>query len=146
MVANFVGRSESIHFAVMDAVQMGFQSQSFDLTICIQNGISAFSVDQKKLFAEAVRVTRRGGTVLFSSYSQRFWAERLRWFEIQAEHGFIGEIDHGLTGDGVIVCKDGFRATTVDSEGFMSLAAGLGLMPDIIEVDGSSLFCEIVVT
>jgi hypothetical protein len=51
-----------------------------------------------------------------------------------------------LSGDGVIVCKDGFRATTVDSDGFMNLAAGLCLIPNIIEVDGSSLFCEIVVS
>jgi 2-polyprenyl-6-hydroxyphenyl methylase/3-demethylubiquinone-9 3-methyltransferase len=145
MATDFVGRSESLHLAAMDAAQMGFRSQSFDLTICIQNGISAFGVDQKSLFAEAVRVTRSGGVVLFSSYAERFWAERLRWFEIQAEHELIGEIDYGLTGDGVIVCRDGFRATTVDSKGFGSLAAGLGLTPNIIEVDGSSLFCEVVV-
>jgi len=145
MAAEFLGRSESVYLAAMDAAQMGFHGQSFDLTICIQNGISACGADQKNLFAEAVRVTRPGGTVLFSSYSDRFWAERLKWFEIQAEHGLIGEIDYGLTGDGVIVCKDGFRATTVDSKGFSSLAAGLGLIPNIIEVDGSSLFCEVVV-
>jgi len=127
MATEFVGRSNSVHLAAMDAAQMGLQSQSFDLTICIQNGISAFGVDQKSLFAEAVRVTRSGGVVLFSSYAERFWAERLKWFEIQAEHGLIGEIDYGLTGDGVIVCKDGFRATTIDSKGFRRLAAGLGV-------------------
>jgi len=83
--------------------------------------------------------------VLFSSYSDRFWEERLKWFEIQAEHGLIGEIDHHLTGHGVIVCKDGFRATTMNAESFRSLAAFLKLTPTIIEVDGSSLFCEVVV-
>jgi len=145
MATEFAGHSESLHLAAMDGAQMGFRSQSFDLTICIQNGISAFGVDQKSLFAEAVRVTRCGGVVLFSSYAERFWAERLKWFEIQAEHELIGEIDYGLTGNGVIVCRDGFRATTVDSKGFRSLAAGLGLTPNVIEVDGSSLFCEVVV-
>jgi hypothetical protein len=83
--------------------------------------------------------------VLFPSYSERFRAERLKWFEVQAEHGLIGEIDYHATGNGVIVCRDGFRATTIDAEGFRSLAAALGLIPNIIEVDGSSLFCEIVV-
>ncbi len=145
MAVDFVGGSESVHLAAMDAAQMGFQSQSFDLTICIQHGICAFGVDQKKLFAEAVRVTRSSGVVLFSTYSERFWAERLKWFEIQAEHGLIGEIDYGLTADGVIVCKDGFRATTLGSTGFRSLAADFGLIPNIIEVDGSSVFCEILV-
>jgi len=145
MAAELVDHSKSVHLAAMDAAQMGFQSESFDLTICIQNGISAFGVDQNSLFAEAVRVTRSGGIALFSSYSERFWEERLKWFQLQAEHGLIGEIDHRSTGNGVIVCKDGFRAATVDSKGFTSLAAGLGLIPNIIEIDGSSLFCEIVV-
>ncbi|MBZ5682864.1 MAG: class I SAM-dependent methyltransferase [Acidobacteriia bacterium] len=145
MVAEFVSRSESLHLAAMDATHMGFRDRAFDLTICIQNGISAFGTDQRELLAEAARVTRPGGLVLFSSYSERFWAERLKWFEIQAEHGLIGEIDDRATGNGVIVCKDGFRATTMDAEAFRSLAAVLGLAPNIIEVDGSSLFCEIAV-
>ena len=129
---------------VIDAAHLGFRNRTFDLTMCIQNGISAFGTDQE-VFTEAVRVTRQDGTVLFSSYSDRFWEERLNWFEIQAEHGLIGEIDHHLTGTGAIVCKDGFRATTMDAEGFRCLAALLKLTPTIIEVDGSSLFCEVVV-
>jgi 2-polyprenyl-6-hydroxyphenyl methylase/3-demethylubiquinone-9 3-methyltransferase len=143
MALDFVGHAKSLYLAAMDATRMGFRDHSFDLTMCIQNGISAFGVDQQQLFAEAIRVTRPRGTVLFSSYSHRFWEERLKWFEIQAEEGLIGEIDYRGTGNSVIVCKDGFRATTVDAEGFRSLAAALGLVPNIIEVDGSSLFCEL---
>ena len=45
----------------------------------------------------------------------------------------------------MIVCRDGFRATTVDRTTFEKLAASLGVTPHIIEVDDSSLFCEIVV-
>jgi len=145
MAVGFAGHSQSLHFAVMDAMLLGFRDSAFDLTICIQNGISAFQVDRQQLFAEAVRVTRSGGVVLFSSYSDRFWEERLKWFEIQAEHGLIGKIDYQATGNGVIVCRDGFRATTVNTAGFRSLTANLGLAPNIREVDGSSLFCEIVV-
>jgi ubiquinone/menaquinone biosynthesis C-methylase UbiE len=93
MAVDFVGHEKPVHLAAMDATRMGFRDHTFDLTICIQNGISAFGVDQQQLFAEAARVTRSGGVVLFSSYSERFWEERLKWFEIQAEHGLIGEID-----------------------------------------------------
>jgi len=144
MAVEFAGPKQSLHLAVMDATRMGFRDGNFDLTLCIQNGISAFGVSQEQLFAEAARVTRSGGVVLFSSYSHCFWEERLKWFEIQAENGLIGEIDYQATGNGVIVCKDGFRATTVDAEGFRSLAAILGLAPNLTEVDGSSLFCELV--
>ncbi len=145
MAADFLGRSGSLHLAQMDAAYLGFRDHTFDLTICIQNGISAFGVDQQQLFAEAVRVTRSGGTVLFSSYSEKFWAHRLKWFEIQAAQGLIGLIDDQATGDGVIVCKDGFRATTVDAARFRSLAGALDLAAKVYEVDGSSLFCEVTV-
>jgi SAM-dependent methyltransferase len=129
--------------AAMDAGRTGFRDGTFDLTICIQNGISAFKVDPQALVREAVRITRSGGLVLFSSYSACFWGARLEWFEAQAAHGLIGEIDREATRDGVIVCKDGFRAFTVDGEGFRRLAEPLSLVPHIVEVDGSSLFCEI---
>jgi len=144
MAVDYVGHEETLRLAAMDATRMAFRNHTFDLTICIQNGVSAFGVDQQQLIGEAVRVTRPGGGVLFSSYSERFWEERLKWFKIQAEHGLIGEIDYRATGNGIIVCRDGFRATTMNAEGFRSLAAVLGLAANIIEVDGSSLFCEIV--
>ena len=138
-------RQPSLRLACMDAISMGFRDHVFDLTLCIQNGICAFAVNQQQLFREALRATRSGGRVLFSSYSARFWEHRLQWFEIQSAHHLIGEIDHQATGNGVIVCKDGFRATTADRTTFEKLAAGVGVTPRITEVDGSSLFCEIVV-
>ncbi len=145
LALGFLGRKPSLRLACMDAIHMGFCDGVFDLTICTQNGICAFGVDQQQLFREALRVTRSGGLVLFSSYSARFWEHRLEWFEVQAAHHLIGEIDHDTTRNGVIVCKDGFRATTADTTTFEKLATGLGVTPRITEVDGSSLFCEIVV-
>jgi SAM-dependent methyltransferase len=127
----------------MDAVRLGFHDGAFDCVVCIQNGISAFHVDQRALVSESVRVTKPGGTVLFSSYSDRFWKHRLEWFELQSEAGLIGEIDYAKTKDGVIVCKDGFTATTVRSEDFIALTTHLNVDVRIVEVDESSLFCEI---
>ncbi|UCD74375.1 MAG: methyltransferase domain-containing protein [Phycisphaerales bacterium] len=130
----------------MDATDLKFADGRFDMVICIQNGISAFHVDKRKLIGEAVRVTRSGGMALFSSYAAKFWPHRLEWFRIQAAHGLIGEIDEEATGDGVIRCKDGFAATTIDPDEFASLTASLGLQANITEVDDSSIFCEIVPT
>lgn len=128
----------------MNAVALGFRDRAFDVVLCIQNGLSAFKVDQRALIAECIRVTRPGGTVLFSSYARRFWKERLAWFQLQSDHGLLGEIDHDATRDGVIVCKDGFKATTITPEGFVSLTSGFDVHTEIEEVDESSLFCEIV--
>lgn len=110
---------------------MGLRDRAFDLTICIQNGICAFAVDQQQLFQEAMRVTRSGGHVMFSTYTPQFWQHRLEWFEIQSAHHLIDEIDYQATGNGMIVCKDGFRATTADKATFEQLAAGAGVTPRI---------------
>ena len=129
----------------MNAVKLGLSDRRFDVVVCIQNGIAAFNVDRQQLIKEAMRVTRPCGMVLFSSYSERFWKDRLEWFRIQSQHGLIGEIDDDATGGGVIVCRDGFKASTVSPDDFVSLTSNLKINPIITEVDGSSLFCEILV-
>lgn len=131
--------------AAMNAVALGFADAVFDVVLCLQNGISAFKVDPRDLIRESVRVTRPGGTVLLSSYAERFWNARLEWFQLQAQHGLLGEIDWEQTRDGVIVCKDGFKATTVTPDEFCALAWSLDLHAAIEDMDGSSLFCEILV-
>jgi 2-polyprenyl-6-hydroxyphenyl methylase/3-demethylubiquinone-9 3-methyltransferase len=135
----------SIHLSKMNAVELGFKNQQFDAAICIQNGLSAFKVNQRELVGEAIRVTRKGGLVLFSSYSEEFWDHRLEWFRIQSENSLIGEIDYDKTGNGVIVCKDGFRAVTITRDDFISLTANSGSTPGIIEIDNSSIFCVLKV-
>jgi len=145
MAGVHLGTATSIWLARMNAVCLGFRDRVFDVTLCIQNGISAFAVDKTKLFEEAIRVTKPGGTVLFSSYSAQFWPHRLEWFEVQSAHGLIGPIDYEQTKNGLIVCKDGFRSTTLSPEDFKALAAQAGQVSTIVEVDGSSVFCEIAV-
>jgi 2-polyprenyl-6-hydroxyphenyl methylase/3-demethylubiquinone-9 3-methyltransferase len=138
-----VCRDPSCYLFDMNAAELGFLDRKFDVVICIQNGISAFRVEQRNLIEEAMRVTRSGGRALFSSYSERFWEDRLEWFRIQSDRGLIGEIDEDATGKGVIVCKDGFRASTVSPDDFIALTSDLDIAPKITEVDGSSIFCEI---
>ncbi len=145
LLARYAVGSPSCYLYQMNAGRIGFCDQVFDLVICIQNGISAFKVDQHTLIREAMRVTRIGGKVVFSSYSDNFWNDRLEWFRIQSRHGLIGEIDDEASGNGVIVCKDGFRATTIGPADFASLTSDLPVSPEIFEVDGSSIFCEIPV-
>jgi SAM-dependent methyltransferase len=140
-----LGGGPPLYVLEMDAAHLGFKQVQFDAVICVQNGLSAFRVDQRRLIEEAMRVTRPGGSVLFSSYATRFWDERLEWFRLQSRLGLIGEIDEAATGAGLIVCKDGFRTGTVGPNDFISIVAGLDIDPVVTEVDGSSLFFEIPV-
>jgi len=145
LLARTESKGHNYLLAAMNAVQTAFRQDCFDVTACIQNGISAFKVDPKSLISEAIRITKPGGRVLFSSYADSFWPERLNWFRRQAEFGLLGEIDEAATGNGVIVCKDGFRATTMGPDGFRALCVELDYCPEIIIVDESSVFCEIIV-
>ncbi len=132
-------------FVEMDAMGLGFPDREFDAVVCVQNGICSFKIDYTLLLREAMRVTRPGGRIILSSYAERFWHHRLEWFELQAAHGLVGKIDRASTGNGVIVCTDGFRSGTMNRTGFEALCAQVGIEPMIVEVDRSSLFCELIV-
>ena len=136
-------KTANIAVKKMEAAALRFSDGMFAVVVCIQNGISAFHADQKTLFTEALRVCRPGGTVLFSTYAEKFWPHRLEWFRLQAAAGLLGEIDEEKTAAGVIVCKDGFTARTVSAGEFRNLAAGLPASMTLTEVDASSLFCEL---
>jgi 2-polyprenyl-6-hydroxyphenyl methylase/3-demethylubiquinone-9 3-methyltransferase len=142
MGKEMLSENSNYNLLQMNALRLGFRDNIFDVVVCIQNGISAFHVDQKELIKESIRATKRGGTILFSSYSEKFWDHRLEWFRLQSEAGLLGEIDYEKTKDGVIVCKDGFTATTATPEQFLSLVSSLDVEAKFVEVDESSLFCE----
>lgn len=144
MGADGVRSSSNCFMACMDASRLALDGATFDCVVCIQNGISAFHVDRTRLVRESIRVTRLGGIILFSTYSAGFWDDRLEWFRLQSEAGLLGELDLEATRNGTIVCKDGFTATTVGPAEFRNLIVGLDVEASITEVDGSSLFCEIV--
>lgn len=137
----FLKNPRNVGLVCADAMSLPFDAESFDVVACLQNGISAFRVDLSQLMREGLRVTRRGGTAMFSSYAAGFWRERLEWFRMQAAEGLVGRIDETRTGNGTIVCEDGFTASTVTPGEFVALAAGLNADVTIEEVDGSSLFC-----
>ncbi len=134
------GRCE---FVCMDAIDLQFPDGAFDAVVCLQNGICAFGVDPASLLKEALRVTRVGGIVVLSTYSDRFWSDRLAWFEAQAAEGLVGAVDLAASGNGVVVCSDGFRAGRLTPGEFRGLCSRVGVKPEIAEVDGSCVFCEI---
>ncbi len=138
------GGDDRCEFQCMDAVDLRFPAGSFDAVLCLQNGICAFGVDPVRLLEQALRVTRPGGVVLLSSDSDRFWPDRLAWFELQAAEGLVGAIDRVASADGVIVCEDGFRAGRMTPDDFRALGVRVGVEARVCEVDGSSVFCEIV--
>jgi len=143
MAQNHLSEYKNVEVILMDAEFLGFRDNQFDVVLCIQNGLSAFKIKPVKLVKEVIRVTRTRGLCFFSTYSQKFWEDRLEWFRRQSEEGLLGEIDYDATRPGLIVCKDGFRSSTFYEDDFWRLAETLKLESEIVEVDNSSLFWEV---
>jgi len=144
LARKLTGNRMNCEFYLMDALDLKFPDDKFDVVFCIQNGISAFNVDKTSLMLEALRVTKLGGSLLFSSYAPQFWNHRLKWFEMQAKLGLVGEIDYEKTGNNTIVCKDGFRAGAMSERDFFQLCGKFNLIPEVITIDDSNILCKIV--
>ena len=122
----------------MDVHSMEFP-KSFDIILCLQNGLSAMSADSTVIH-KIIDMLASGGTAYFSSYSSKFWNFRLKWFEEQADKGLLEEIDYTKTQNGVIICKGGFKAMTYSPEDFQKIGEKLGYPYQVQEVDESSVF------
>jgi len=132
-------------FFMMDACNLEFSDNEFDMVYCIQNGISAFNDNPESLLAEALRVTKIRGRVIFSSYSEKFWLPRLRWFMLQAKIGAFEEIDlQKSLNNNTIVTKTGLKMENMTTGGFLNLCNSMGVEGNITEIDNSLIFCEII--
>lgn len=134
----YVAQFPNAQMLTMDVHALSFP-QPFDVILCLQNGLSAMRATPEDV-RRILDTLADGGTAYFSSYNGAFWETRVAWFQEQAAKGLLGELDMEQTRDGVIVCKDGFRATTQTPEDFARLGDAMGYPYQIEEVDSSSLF------
>lgn len=139
----YLSGKSNIMLVSADAARLAFRTAVIDLTVCVQNGISAFHIPPVILISESMRITKPGGHILISSYASNVWDARLEWFRLQSEAGLVGEIDWQKTTDGNIVSKDGFSGKTYGRDDFEMIVRPMKIPYEIIKVDDSSIFCEI---
>ncbi len=135
----FLKDSKNIRLKTMDVFNLTFTDE-FDIVLCLQNGISAVKGKPSVIIEKCMQALCKGGKAFFSTYSDKFWEYRLEWFKEQANKKLLGEIDTEKTKDGVIFCKDGFKAITFTKEDFNTFGKESGFKYTIEEVDDSSLF------
>lgn len=138
LALKYLNACPNAEMVAMDVHKLTF-ADMFDAVLCLQNGMSAM-----RLTTDSIRnildIVAPGGRAFFSTYSAKFWDWRVKWFEEQADKGLLGAIDYDKTKDGVIICKDGFRATTHTPEDYKKIGDECGYPYQIEEVDDSSLF------
>ena len=119
-------------------------SNSFDAVLCLQNGLSAVKAEVPELFAaKTIKALKKGGKAYFSTYHPKFWEQRLAWFQEQSKKELIGELDMEKTQNGIIICKDGFRATTHSIADLEKIGRSTNCLWQIFEVYDSSIFLVI---
>ena len=136
---DYLADCPNVALQVMDVHRLEFEA-AFDVAVCLQNGLSAVKGNPLSLIKGAMKALVHGGRAYFSTYSPKFWETRLAWFQEQADKNLLGPIDYDQTGDGVIVCKDGFRGVTFSEKELNELGRACGSSYRIEEVDESSLF------
>lgn len=125
----------------MDVNDIRFDER-FDIILCLQNGLSSMNMNID-MIKNIDHILSDDGKLIFSTYSEKFWDTRLKWFQEQADKGLLGEIDIQNTKDGVIVCKDGFKAKTFSHSDLTDIGKSLGYPFKIEEIDESSIFLVI---
>ncbi|MHA1555852.1 MAG: class I SAM-dependent methyltransferase [Candidatus Heimdallarchaeota archaeon] len=140
LAEEYLSDNKNVKLFNMNADNLTFEENMFDVVFAIQNGLSAFKVDPISLVKQCLKITKKGGKIIFSSYSDKIWDERLDWFKKQSKEWLIGAIDTVNTGDGTIICKDGFQATTFSKSDFSDLSVDLEVNSYIKEIDQSSIF------
>lgn len=127
---------------LMSVDALDYDDASFDLVLCMQNGLSAFGLDPLTVIKEACRVLKPTGRLICCTYSEAFWDTRLRWFRLQSDAGLLGSIDEENTKDGVIKCVDGFVSSAITTKGFEDYAEQLNLNIAIDNLTSGSLVAE----
>ena len=127
---------------VMDAhkIEPEALGAPFDAVLCLQNGLSAMKVEPLLFIRQIMELLSPCGFAFISTYSAKFWENRVKWFLEQAEKGLLGEVDLEFTKDGVIVCKDGFRAVTHSVEELKEIGKMSGHPYEVSKVEESSVF------
>ncbi|XER04728.1 hypothetical protein SRRS_01960 [Sporomusa rhizae] len=131
--------SPNCELKMADAHKFEFTPE-FNVILCLQNALSAMKVEALPFVQHTMNGLLPGGKAYFSSYSPKFWEHRLAWFQEQADKGLLGQIDLEKTKGGLIVCKDGFIATTYTQADMEKLGQAVGYRYQIEEVDDSSIF------
>ncbi len=90
----YLKEMENAQLLVMDAHHIQLEA-SFDVILCLQNGLSAMKVEPMEYVKEVMALLSADGKAFFSSYSPNFWEQRVAWFQEQAEKGLLGENRYG---------------------------------------------------
>ncbi|MCP4430248.1 MAG: class I SAM-dependent methyltransferase [Gammaproteobacteria bacterium] len=137
-----VGLLQNVSVRKADVTSIDSPDNSYDLVLCMQNGLSAFGNNPLNVVRESCRVLNETGKLICCTYSEKIWPDRLKWFREQSNAGLLSPVDEGKTGNNIVVCQDGFTSSAMSRSEFKFISNELNLAHEIYEIESGSLICE----
>ena len=116
-------------FVVARAGRLPFADGSFDYVLCVQNTLGVMGEDKNLAVAEAGRVLRPGGKMIFVVYSELSAVARAEWYSQAHRQGLMAPIDWARSHAELLVTADGHASECFRAERLRSLFTAQGLSP-----------------
>lgn len=133
-----LSKFKNVEVFLEDARKMHFPDNMFDYTICMGNTFGDFGNDKLKVLKEMKRVTKKGGKIIISVYSENALEIRIK------EYKRIG-IKIKKIQDGIVYSENGLILEQFNKEKLKKIFDLIGLDVKIIKLNSISYLCEAII-
>jgi len=127
----------NIELFVENAKETHFKDNTFDYVICLGNTFGNFGRDKYKILREMKRVTKKGGKIIVSIYSEKALPVRVEGYK---KVGWV--IIKKSTKERTIYTKDGLTSEQFSKRKIKKIFQKVGLNVKIVELNPISYICE----
>ena len=129
---------ENVKLFLEDAKKMHFADDTFDYSLCMGNTFGDFKEDKIKILKEMKRVTKKGGKIIISVYSEKALDVRIKQYKKIGMK--IKKVQNGT-----VYTKDDLILEQFTKEEIRKIFNSVGLKVKIIELNSISYLCEAVI-
>lgn len=127
---------KNVEVFLEDVQKMHFKSNIFDYVICMGATFGNFGFNKIKILKEMKRVTKNGGKIIVSVYSEEALSERLKVYKK------IGLPLKKINKDGKIVTSEGIISEQFSKEKLKNIFNKTGLDVKITKLGSIAYLCE----
>jgi 2-polyprenyl-6-hydroxyphenyl methylase/3-demethylubiquinone-9 3-methyltransferase len=127
---------KNVEVFLEDAQRMHFKNNTFDYTICMGATFGNFGLNKTKILREMKRVTKKGGKIIVSVYSEKALPVRLKVYQK------IGFLVNKVSRDGTVVGENGVISEQFSKEKLSNIFNKSGLNAKIIKLGFIAYLCE----
>ncbi|MCH8741553.1 class I SAM-dependent methyltransferase [Patescibacteria group bacterium] len=133
-----LSKFKNVKVFLEEAQRLHFKNNTFDYAICMGNTFGDFGEDKLKILKEMQRVTKKGGRIIISVYSEKALPIRLK------EYKKAGMKLEKTSKDGTVVTEEGIITEQFSKRKLQKIFNKAGLNIKIIKLSSISYLCEAI--